>query len=85
MGRTIRSKTLIAETGLPGSPKTALFPTTPRIVGLPGLIAKPCVITPGVPSSLTMVEVRSLELTELPAEIINMSASSRLSWAAFLS
>ena len=58
-GRTIRSKTTIADTGFPGSPKMGVLPARPAIVGLPGLIDMPCTRTPGPPSSASTRAVMS--------------------------
>ena len=77
VGLTSRSNTTIAETGLPGSPKTGLPCTTPTMVGFPGLTGMPWTSTPGLPRLLITVAVLSCALTELPAEKTSASDSSR--------
>src|SRR5579864_8570072 len=77
VGATNRSYVTMHDTGLPGSPNTALPAHTPRIVGLPGLSETPCTRTPGSPRLSITCAVMSRLLTELPAERITTSFSLR--------
>ena len=56
---TKRRKMLMHDTGLPGSPNTGLPSHIARIVGLPGRMATPWTNTPGAPSVLIALAVRS--------------------------
>ena len=71
----------MVDTGLPGRPKIGLPPAAARIVGLPGWIDTPWTSTPGRPSSPITCAVMSRVLTELPAEMISMSAVASASAA----
>jgi hypothetical protein len=51
---------LMHETGLPGSPNTGLLLHTASIVGFPGRTATPWTSTPGRPSLLIVLAVKSL-------------------------
>ncbi len=74
-GRTSRTKVTIAETGLPGSPKTRVSPRVPNQVGLPGFNATPQNDS-STPSSASARLTWSCSPTETPPQSTTTSESS---------
>ncbi len=80
-GATNSWKVKTAEVGKPGRITTGRSPLAARQIGLPGLSATPCTITPGESSPTTRL-FRSPSPFDVPPESSTRSALARARWRA---